>query len=876
MWSERHSLNRQQLPLIVGFFLMFTVVAGLFWHLQLRHLQRRNLEESARLFVAPVFKEARQELGRLGVSQFDRDHLHVNLKRLGTRLFPALLASIEPLEGVRLVDARGRILFSRGAGTGTAAAGVEQPLTPNVSSLRRSGRIEVTVPLMWHQQVVAGVVCVYNQSAGAVKSWPSWYTGLGLLFLLGLLGTGGALVASFGLTRALRQLAQRSEALGTDQTLAATTTSQPRGELQRLSASLDRLERALTASESKYHTLLEAAHDGIAVVAAADKTLTYTNPRLAELIGFETQHMVRRSIFDFLFPEEHDTYRAIADMLIQDPRRAFIGEVRLKHRSGNEVLVEVSITPLFIDQVLFGLVICRDLSRRRETELRLKTLDTAIEHADEEILITDRDALIQYVNPAFERNSGYSKAEVLGKNPRMLQGGEVGKAFYQEMWRTLLAGKVWRGRFINRCKDGRRCLLDANISPITDDNGTISGFVAVRRDVGEKVQMERQLVQSQKMEAIGTLAGGIAHDFNNILAAILGYSELALLDLSPHSELYKNLTQIYSAGERARELIQQILTYSRQSKTRPRFLDVRAIMTEILELLRASLPANIGIQPHLVEKAFAFSDATQIHQIVMNLCTNAAHAMSPQGGDMSVTLERICVDGEHELVQQGMRPGAFLHIEVADTGQGIPAVIQKRVFDPYFTTKARGKGTGMGLAVVHSIVRQLGGRILLQSEVGVGSRFSVYLPAVDTEAAVEEGRGAVRYQGRGVVFFVDDESPLVEIGCRMMTHLGFEPQGFACSPAALKAFEADPGAVDLVVTDMTMPEMTGDVLAGRMLALRPDLPIILCSGYSEHIDEALAVDLGIGAFLNKPFGLRALAAAVASLVPQTALEEAQN
>jgi signal transduction histidine kinase/CheY-like chemotaxis protein len=444
------------------------------------------------------------------------------------------------------------------------------------------------------------------------------------------------------------------------------------------------------------------------------------------------------------------------------------------------------------------------------------------------------------------------------------------------MWRTLLAGKVWRGRFINRCKDGRRCLLDANISPITDDNGTINGFVAVRRDVGEKVQMEQQLLQSQKMEAIGTLAGGIAHDFNNILAAILGYSELALLDLSPSSELYKNLTQIHCAGERARELIQQILTFSRQSKTRPRFLDVHDLLTEILELLRASLPANIGIERHIVEKAFAFSDAIQVHQIIMNLCTNAAHAMSPQGGCMSVTLERICVDGDHELVQQGLRPGAFLHLEVADTGQGIPATIQKRVFDPYFTTKARGKGTGMGLAVVHSIVRELGGRILLQSEVGVGSRFSVYLPAVDTEAAVEEGRGGVLFQGQGAVFFVDDESPLVEIGCRMMARLGFEPQGFDSSLVALKAFEADPGAVDLVVVDMTMPEMTGDVLAGRMLALRPDLPIILCSGYSEHMDEALATEQGIGAFLNKPFGLRALAAAVASLMPQAILEEAHT
>jgi PAS domain S-box-containing protein len=509
----------------------------------------------------------------------------------------------------------------------------------------------------------------------------------------------------------------RSEILGADPA-SAGAVPQPRGELQRLSASLDRLEHALADSESRYHILLEAARDGVAVVAAGDITLTYANPRLAELLGFGAESMVGRSIFDFLFPEEHDTYRKIADKLRQEPRRDLIREVRLKHRSGEEVLVEVSVTPLFLDQDLYGLVICRDLFRRRETELRLKTLFTAIEHADEEVLITDRDTRIRYVNPAFEKNSGYRMVEVLGKNPRMLQSGEVSKAFYREMWRTLLAGEVWRGRFINRRKDGRRCLLDAKISPIIDDNGTINGFVAVRRDVGEKVQMERQLVQSQKMEAIGTLAGGIAHDFNNILAGILGYSELALLDLPADSAVYKNLLQIHSAGERARELIQQILTYSRQSKTQPRLLDIHALLTESLELLRASLPANIRIERHLVEEAFVFSDATQIHQIVMNLCTNAAHAMSPQGGVLSVTLETVGVDADHELVRRGVTPGAFLHLEVADTGQGMPPEIQKRVFDPYFTTKARGKGTGMGLAMVHSIVRQLGGRIHLRSEVG--------------------------------------------------------------------------------------------------------------------------------------------------------------
>jgi CheY-like chemotaxis protein/two-component sensor histidine kinase len=297
-------------------------------------------------------------------------------------------------------------------------------------------------------------------------------------------------------------------------------------------------------------------------------------------------------------------------------------------------------------------------------------------------------------------------------------------------------------------------------------------------------------------------------------------------------------------------------------------LDVPALLTETLELLRASLPANIRIERQLVAAGAVIADATQIHQIVMNLCTNAAHAMAPQGGTLTVTLAKAVIDGEHELIAKGVAPGAYLRLEVADTGQGMPAALQKRVFDPYFTTKARGKGTGMGLAVVHGIVQQLGGHIFLESEVAAGSRFDVYLPVVDADAGGEEGAGPVRYQGRGVAFFVDDEPPLVEIGCRMMAHMGFEPRGFHGGPAALKAFEADPAAVDLVVTDMTMPEVTGDVLAERMLALRPDLPVILCSGFSEYIDEVQAAERGIGVFLNKPFSLQELAAAVKSLLPQ--------
>jgi PAS domain S-box-containing protein len=856
--------------------LVFTAGAGLTWYLQLRHQRLHSLEESARHLAASLFAGARQDRQPPASAQLERDHLRTRLKHRGAQLFPHVLEAIQTLEGLRVVDAQGRILLS--SGEGAPAAGVGKPLSTRVSSVRQGGRIEVTVPLMWQGEVLAGLVCLYSGAAGEVLTrfgW-HWYAGFGVLLMLGLLGGGGALLATVGLSRSLRRLARRSEALGAN---AARTgeAPQPRGEFQRLSASLDRMERALTESESKYHALLEAAHDGIALVEAADTLLTYVNPRLAELLGFGMESMLGRSIFDFLFPEEHDTCGKLVEALRRDPRRTVIGEVRLKHRSGSEVLVEVSVSPIFVDQLLCGLIICRDLSRRREAELRLKTLFTAIEHADEEVLITDHDARIQYVNPAFEKNSGFRSAEVLGKNPRILKSGELTPAFYAEMWRTLLAGKVWRSRFINRRKDGGQALLDATISPIMEKNGTIRGFVAVRRDVGDKVQMERQLMQSQKMEAIGTLASGIAHDFNNILAGILGYAELSLLDLPPDSEIYVNLTQIHSAGERARELIQQILTYSRRSETQPRLLDVHPLLTEILELLRASLPANIRIERHLVEEGFVFSDATHIHQIVMNLCTNAAHAMSPQGGTLTLTLEKTAVvEADYGMIQRGVRPGAYMRVEVADTGQGMPAAIQKRVFDPYFTTKERGKGTGMGLAVVHGIVRQLGGHVFLQSAVGEGSRFSVYLPAVDPEAVVEAEAQAVDFQGQGVVFFVDDESPLVEIGCRMMAHMGLETRGFDSSLAALTAFEADPGAVDLVVTDMTMPEMTGDVLAGRMLSLRPELPIILCSGYSEHIDEALAAEQGIGAFLKKPFGLRELATAVSSLLPQTACDAAEN
>ena len=363
---------------------------------------------------------------------------------------------------------------------------------------------------------------------------------------------------------------------------------------------------------------------------------------------------------------------------------------------------------------------------------------------------------------------------------------------------------------------------------------------------------ETQLRQAQKMEAIGTLAGGIAHDFNNILSAILGYSELALDDTLDDCPSAHYIREILKAGGRARDLVHQILTFSRQTETEAKPIQVRPIVKEALKLLRASLPSTIEIETDIQSKAIVEADPIQIHQVIMNLCTNAGYAMRPSGGRLKVALTEEQLDEHSAARHPRLVPGDYLRITVSDTGPGIAPEIMEKIFDPYFTTKEKGEGTGMGLAVVQGIVQGCGGAIMVTSPPGEGASFNIYLPIIHMEEPVQPHTELVIPGGHERILFVDDEPALADLSKHILERMGYRVTVRTSSVEALALFESNPKAFDLVITDMTMPHMAGDILAGKMLALNARVPIIICTGYSERITQDIIERLKIRALIMKP------------------------
>jgi len=389
-------------------------------------------------------------------------------------------------------------------------------------------------------------------------------------------------------------------------------------------------------------------------------------------------------------------------------------------------------------------------------------------------------------------------------------------------------------------------------SPIVHEDGSVSNMI-VYRDTTDFKKMETQLQQAQKMEAIGTLAGGIAHDFNNILFPISGYTEMLLLDTPGDSPLRHGLSEILAGAKRAGELVSQILTFSRQKEHELKPLKVEIIVKEALKLIRSSLPTTIEILQNVnKDLGLVMADPTQIHQIFMNLTTNAYHAMEEAGGNLNVTLKEVEL-GAGELIDSTMDPGSYVCLTVADTGMGMDQSVIDRIFDPYFTTKEEGKGTGLGLAVVHGIVKSHGGHISVYSEPGKGTEIKVYLPVIQTQAETAEGKTPLPIEkGNESVLLVDDREEIVSLAKEMLCKLGYHVTARTSSIEALEAFRANPHNFDLVITDLTMPNMTGDKLAQKLMAIRPDIPVILCTGFSEKMSEEKAEAIGIKAFLMKP------------------------
>jgi PAS domain S-box-containing protein len=534
---------------------------------------------------------------------------------------------------------------------------------------------------------------------------------------------------------------------------------------------------------------------------------------------------------------------------------------------------------------------------RSEQQLRLLAENTL-----DGIWQMDMELRFTYVNPAVTHTFGYTTDEWIGSNLRDHVEAEELDKIGELLAEALGHSEAHPGVLFEtemRHKNGELVPVEILARFLLDEGQNIVGLQGTTRDIrerksaeAERRKLEAQIRQLYKMEALGTLAGGVAHDFNNILAAIIGYAELATMDAPEGSRMARNLNGVLQASERATDLVKQILTFSRQSEQMRHPIQITSLVKEALKLMRSSTPSTIEIRSQIVaEHAPILADPTQIHQIVMNLCTNAAHAMEKDGGVLEVTLDewsseeissgrlrmkgRVAAAGRPDDDGSGRRlrlpaelgGGSYLHLQVRDSGHGIQADIIDSVFDPYFTTKGVGEGTGMGLSVVLGIVKTCGGEITVQSSPSQGTTFDVYLPQMSAEVAAEAGETAYLATGSEHILFVDDEPTLVILGKQLLERLGYSVDTYTNSYEALAAFEADPHRYDLVMTDMTMPEMTGDKLATAILAIRPETPIVLCTGFSRMINEERARSLGIHSFLMKPLTLPQLAGAV-----RTALE----
>jgi PAS domain S-box-containing protein len=499
----------------------------------------------------------------------------------------------------------------------------------------------------------------------------------------------------------------------------------------------------------------------------------------------------------------------------------------------------------------------------RESEEKYRKM---MEAFVEPLYICSHDFIVEYMNPAMIRRLG---RDATGESCYTALHGLSSKCEW------CISDRVTKGENseinIKSPLDDRHYRV-ANM-PIQNQDGTISKMTIFRdvtdyvEAIAEKEKAQAQLAQSQKMESIGNLAGGIAHDFNNILSSILGFTELALDDVEKNSMMADNLQEVYTAGRRAKALVAQILAFARQSEEKLQPIQIDTILKEVLQFIRSSIPSSIEIDDKIDSDSIIMGNQTQMHQIIMNLCTNAAHAMEDEGGVLGISLNDINVD-ENMGQKLDLTRGDYIEISISDTGTGISPEIMDSIFEPYFTTKGPGEGTGMGLAVVHGIVESYGGKIVVESELGKGTTFAIFLPITRIRNIQAQYVPAQLPTGSERILFVDDEVPIAKIGSKSLERLGYRVTSRTSSVEALELFKSKPEDFDLVITDMTMPNLTGDNLAIELMKIRPDIPVILCTGYSRKISDKIASEIGIMAFAHKPIVKAELAKTVRKVLDE--------
>jgi PAS domain S-box-containing protein len=506
----------------------------------------------------------------------------------------------------------------------------------------------------------------------------------------------------------------------------------------------------------------------------------------------------------------------------------------------------------------------RDITAHKRAKAERKRLMAAIEQAGEGIVMTNAQGNIQFVNPAFERMTGYSGEEVVGLNPRILNSGRQDELFYRDLWDTISNGRTWSGRMVNKHKDGTLYTEETTISPVRDTSGQIVNYVAVNRDVTQHIQLAAQFQQAQKMEAIGLLAGGVAHDYNNMLSVILGYAEMALEKVDPAQSLYSDLETIISAAKRSVDITRQLLTFARKQTIVPVVLDLNQTVESMLMMLRRLIGEDIDLAWRPKTGLFSIKmDPAQVDQILANLCVNARDALAGVG-KVTIETENVVFDEAYCADHFGYTEGRYVLLAVSDDGCGMSKEVLGHIFEPFFTTKQEGQGTGLGLSMVDGIVKQNSGFINVYSEPDKGTTLRIYLPRyVDNTVVTEQEKTMDIPLSHGeTVLVVEDEPALLMMAKMMLRKLGYQVLAAERPDEAISLAEEHESDIHLVITDVVMPEMNGRDLAEWLHSLFPSMKILFMSGYTADVIAHRGVlEAGVN-FIQKPFSIKDLAVKV--------------
>jgi two-component system cell cycle sensor histidine kinase/response regulator CckA len=619
--------------------------------------------------------------------------------------------------------------------------------------------------------------------------------------------------------------------------------------------------------DRRYRDLVESLPQ---IVFETDEqgNLVFANGAAFRAFGYGPEALVAGfNVLEVFAPE--DASRAERDF-----RQALAGEnrgpndYRVLRKDGSSFEVLIYCTPIIRGGRPCGLRgVMVDISDSRSIERQLRKLSAAVEQSPVSVIITDAAANIEYVNRKFTEVTGYSREEVIGKNPRILKSGEMPEEVYRDLWSKISSGREWRGELLNRRKNGELYWEFASISPMRGPDGAITNYIGVKEEITERKRLEQQLIQARKMEAIGRLAGGIAHDFNNLLTVITGYSDLLSSRLPPGSPERVELDEIRKAGEKAASLTSQLLAFSRKQLLRAVPMNLNDCVGNVLKMLDRLIGENVELATALEPRlGLVRADPTQMEQVILNLAVNARDAM-PEGGRLSLCTANVYLDQAYARAHNvELASGPYVMLAVSDTGKGMDAETRARLFEPFFTTKDAGKGTGLGLCTVYGIVKQSGGYVWVYSEPGHGTTFKVYLPRIEETEPRAHARveGARALGGSETILLVEDNEALRKLCLRALAKYGYKVIEAASAEEALEQEERSAGSIDLLLTDVVLPGTSGKKLAELLRARRPGIRVLYSSGYPE---DTLSGGTEEGAqFLQKPFSPEMLVGKVRELL----------